>query len=100
MALSRQPGFSGIEENNIAAVSTVMKEYERLLPLFLKITKSQPSSADAYYHIACIFARKGSVQEAGNWLSMARAIDAKRWDFYKTDPDLLKIKTDNLPEFQ
>lgn len=99
-ALSRQPGFIRIEGNDISAVSTVMKEYESLLPLFSNITKIQPATADAYYHIACIFARKGNVQKAMNWLSMAQAIDAQRWDFYKTDPDLIKIKPNNLSDTQ
>lgn len=99
-ALARQPGFIRIEVHNISAVSMVMKEYESSFPLFLTITKSQPMSADAHYHIACILARKGSGPEARNWLSRAQAIDRKRWDFYKTDPDLQKNLSKILPDIQ
>jgi tetratricopeptide (TPR) repeat protein len=90
-ALSRQPGFIRLEANNISAVSTAMKEYEDLLPLFLEVAKIQPAVADARYHVACIYARTGREPEAKKWLSLARAIDPKRWEFFKTDPDLMNL---------
>ena len=90
-ALSRQPGFIRLEANNISAVSTAMKEYEDLLPLFLEVAKIQPAVTDTRYHIACIYARTGNEPEAKKWLSLARAIDPKRWEFFKTDPDLMNL---------
>ena len=90
-ALSRQPGFMRIEENNISAVSAVMKEYESLLPLFLKTSKIQPASADTSYHIACLYSRKGMVEESTKWLNKAIGDDPSRREFFLTDPDLANM---------
>lgn len=98
-ALSRQPGFTRLEENNISGVSTVMKEYESFLPMLLEIAKNHPSSADARYHIACIFARKGKEPEVRKWLRLAQAIDPQRWEFFKSDPDLIKEKYDIIKNY-
>jgi tetratricopeptide (TPR) repeat protein len=87
-ALSRQPGFMRIGENNISAVSSVMKEYENLLPLLLKASKIQPASADTSYHIACLYSRKGMVEESNNWLNKALGDDPSRREFFLADPDL------------
>jgi tetratricopeptide (TPR) repeat protein len=87
-AMTRQPGFMRIEENNISAVSSVMKEYESLLPLFLKTIKIQPASADTSYHIACLYSRKGMVEESNKWLSKALGDDPARREFFLADPDL------------
>jgi tetratricopeptide (TPR) repeat protein len=87
-ALSRQPGFIRLGENNIAAVSTVMKEYEGLLPLFLKMAEIQPGSADTNYHIACLYSRKGMVEESIKWLNKALTNDPSRREFFLADPDL------------
>jgi tetratricopeptide (TPR) repeat protein len=87
-ALSRQPGFIRLEEENISAVSSVMKEYESLLPLLLKIIKIQPASADTSYHIACLYSRKGMVKESIKWLNKALGDDPARRDFFLADPDL------------
>ena len=38
-ALARQPGFVQFKAENIPAIQTVMREYDRLLPLFLKINE-------------------------------------------------------------
>ncbi len=89
--LVTQPGFNRRVPDNPPAVETVMQEYEGLLSLLHKIVRIEPECVDAYYHIASIYARKGKAQEAQKWLSMLRAIDTKRWDFFKTDPDLLII---------
>ena len=88
MALARQPGFVQLEAENISAVSGVMKEYERLLPLFFKINEIQPGSADTSYHIACIFSRKGMVEESIKWRNKAFAKNPSRREFYLADPDL------------
>jgi len=87
-ALSRQPGFIRLEENNISAVSTLMKEYEGLLPLFLKIAEIQPGNADTNYHIACIYSRKGMVEESIKWRNKALTKNPSRREFYLADPDL------------
>jgi tetratricopeptide (TPR) repeat protein len=87
-ALSRQPGFIRLEENNIHAVSTVMKEYESLLPLLLKAIKIQPASADISYHIACIYSRKGMVEESIKWVNKTLAKDPSKREFFLADPDM------------
>jgi tetratricopeptide (TPR) repeat protein len=90
-ALARQPGFVQLEAENISAVQTVMKEYDRLLPLFLKINEIQPGSADTSYHIACLYSRKGMAEESIKWLDKALGNDPSRREFYLADPDLEHI---------
>jgi tetratricopeptide (TPR) repeat protein len=87
-ALFKQPGYVPLETDHIAAVSTVMKEYERLLPLFLEIIKIAPDSADTSYHIACLYSRKGMLEESIKWLSKALAKDPSKREFFLADPDL------------
>ena len=95
-SLEKQPGFIRIDENNISAVSAVMEEYENLLPLFLKINKIQPTSADISYHIACVYDRKGMVEESIKWLDKAFAQDPSRRDFFLADPDLENLNQSPL----
>ena len=90
-ALARQLGFVQLEAENISAVSTVMKEYERLLPLFLKIDEIQPHSADTSYHIACLYSRKGMVEESIRWLKKALANNPSRREIFLTDPDFERM---------
>jgi tetratricopeptide (TPR) repeat protein len=90
-SLARQPGFIRLDAGNISAVSTVMKEYERLLPLFLKIDEIQLDSADTQYHIACLYSRKGMMEESIKWLSKALANDPSRREFFLVDPDLENV---------
>ena len=87
-ALSKQPGYVPLETDHIAAVSTVMKEYESSLPLFLEIIKISPDSADTSYHIACLYSRKGMVEKSIKWLSKALAKDPSKREFFLADPDL------------
>jgi tetratricopeptide (TPR) repeat protein len=65
-----------------------MKEYESLLPLFLEIIKIAPDSADTSYHIACLYSRKGMVEESIKWLNKAFAKDPSKREFFLADPDL------------
>ena len=87
-ALAMQPGYNGLAEINITAAAEVMQEYEHLLPVLLKAIQLQPASADAHYHVACIYSRKGLHQEARKWLEKAETIEINRRDFFLTDPDL------------
>jgi tetratricopeptide (TPR) repeat protein len=87
-ALSKQPGFMRIDENNISVVSSVMRQYESLLPFLLKTIKIQPASADTSYHIACLYSRKGMVEESIKWLNKALGDDPSRREFFLADPDL------------
>jgi tetratricopeptide (TPR) repeat protein len=91
-ALSKQPGYVPLETDHIAAVSTVMKEYESSLPLFLEIIKIEPDSADTSYHIACLYSRNGMLQESKKWLNKALTNDSKKQRFFESDPDLENIK--------
>jgi tetratricopeptide (TPR) repeat protein len=91
-ALSKQPGFSGLDGRNPAAVAAVMQQYEDLLPLLLEKIKFQSTGAEAYYHVACIYARKGRFHESSKWLNRAMTRDRDRWHFFQTDPDLVGIQ--------
>jgi len=99
-ALSKQPGFSGLDGKNLAAVAAVMQEYESLLSLLLEKIKSQSTGAEAYYHVACIYATKGLFHESNKWLNRARARDGDRWHFFQTDPDLVWIQKNDSDHFK
>jgi tetratricopeptide (TPR) repeat protein len=99
-ALSKQPGFSELDRKNPAAVAAVMQEYEGLLPLLLEKIKFQSTGAEAYYHVACIYARKGRFHESNKWLNRARAMNRDRWHFYNTDPDLVGIQKSDAAFFR
>jgi hypothetical protein len=91
-ALSKQPGFNGLDGRNPAAVVAVMQQYEDLLPLLLEKIKFQSTGAEVYYHVACIYARKGRFHESNKWLNRAMTRDRDRWHFFQTDPDLVGIQ--------
>ncbi len=48
----------------------------------------QPGNADTNYHIACLYSRKGMVDESIKWLNKALANDPSRREFFLADPDL------------
>jgi tetratricopeptide (TPR) repeat protein len=91
-ALSKQPGFRRHEAENIVMVSKVMSEYENLLPVLETAAKAQSACDDTCYHMACIYARKGMIQEARLWLQKAIIAEPERQPFFDTDPDLESIK--------
>ena len=99
-ALSKQPGLSGLDGKNLAAVAAVMQEYESLLSLLLEKIKFQSTGAEAYYHVACIYARKGLFQKSNKWLNRARVRDGDRWHFFQTDPDLVWIQKNDSDHFK
>lgn len=92
MALSRQPGYSRLDPDNIVSVSTVKKEYERSLDRFKAITQKLPLDGDASYHIACIYARREDTVEALAWLERAMKIGFRHRDLLKIDSDLNNIR--------
>jgi tetratricopeptide (TPR) repeat protein len=91
-ALSKQPGFKKLDVNNITAVSELKKKYERKLPLFQKIREYRPENAGACYHMACIYARKGQINESIKWFNQAIQKGFDRWDLIKVDSDLESIR--------
>jgi tetratricopeptide (TPR) repeat protein len=99
-ALSKQPGFSGLDGSNPAAVAAVMQQYEDLLPLLLEKIRFQSTGAEAYYHVACIYARKGRFHESNKWLNRAMTRDRDRWHFFQTDPDLVGIQKSDSDFFK
>ncbi|MEJ2730327.1 MAG: tetratricopeptide repeat protein [Deltaproteobacteria bacterium] len=100
MALSKQPGFKELDRKIPSAVAAVMQEYEGLLPLLLEKIKFQSTGAEAYYHVACIYARKGLFRESDKWIKRARAMDHDRWHFFNTDPDLVGLQKSDADPFR
>jgi tetratricopeptide (TPR) repeat protein len=93
--LSLQPGFTEFDQNNIAIVLAVKRKYEQKLELFRRISEIKPESAEADYHIACIYSRKGQIRQSISWLNQAIAKGFDRWDLIETDSDLDFIRDDN-----
>jgi tetratricopeptide (TPR) repeat protein len=94
-ALSLQPGFADVERNKIGMVIEIEKEYEGKLPLFLKIIEYWPENAEAYYHIACIYSRKGRIEDSIKCLNQAIQKGFNRWDLMNADSDLNPIVNSN-----
>ena len=93
--LSLQPGFTEFDQNRIAVVLAVKRKYEQKLELFRRISAIKPESAEADYHIACIYSRKGQIRQSISWLNQAIAKGFDRWDLIETDSDLDFIRDDN-----
>jgi tetratricopeptide (TPR) repeat protein len=94
-ALSLQPGFAAVEHNKISMVIDIEKEYEGKMPLFHKIIEYWPENAEAYYHIACIYSRKGRVKDSVKCLNQAIQKGFNRWDLLNADSDLDPIRNSN-----
>jgi len=90
--LSLQPGFTELDQNNIAIVLEVKRKYEQKLELFRRISEVRPDSAEADYHIACIYARKGQIQQGISWLNQAIEKGFNRWELIDSDSDLDPIR--------
>jgi tetratricopeptide (TPR) repeat protein len=99
-ALSKQPGFRELDMKSPPAVAAVMQEYEGLLPLLLEKIRFQSTGAEAYYHVACIYARMGRLHESDKWINRARAMNSDRWHFFNTDPDLVGIHKSDADLFR
>ena len=97
-ALSLQPGFTSLDRNDIEIVIDIKKKYEEKLTLFHKIIERWPDKAEAYYHIACIYARGDRIHDSIKWLNQAIQKGFNRWDLLKTDSDLNTIR--DSKEFQ
>jgi tetratricopeptide (TPR) repeat protein len=91
-ALSLQPGFSEVDQSNIGIVLEVKRKYEQKLDLFRRISEVNPNSAEADYHIACIYSRKGQIRQSIIWLNQAIAKGFDRWDLIETDSDLDRLR--------
>jgi len=92
--LSLQPDFDQNQLNisNLPQVREAGKEYERALGLFETSAGSQPGNAAAFYHAACVYARKNEIQKSIAWLEIAAKMGfANPW-LFKMDRDLQNIK--------
>jgi tetratricopeptide (TPR) repeat protein len=91
-SLFRQPGFTEIDTEDLSIVSETKKRYDGKLDLFRKIIEQLPDNAEAYYHLACIYARQGKIVESIKWLDKAISSGFNRWDLIETDSDLDYIR--------
>ena len=91
-ALSLQPGFTSLDRNRISNVLDIKKKYEAKLAQFHEIIERWPDNAAADYHIACIYSRRGQIDDAFKWLNQAIKKGFNRWDLIKTDSDLNGIR--------
>jgi tetratricopeptide (TPR) repeat protein len=97
-ALSLQRGFTSLDRNRVSIVLEIKKKYEAKLAQFHEIIKRWPDNAAADYHIACIYSRRGQVDDAIRWLNQAIQKGFNRWDLIETDSDLNGLR--GSKEFQ
>lgn len=93
--LSLQPGFTEFDQNNIAIVLEVKQKYELKLDLFRRISEVRPYSAEADYHVACIYSRRRQIWQSIRWLSQAIAKGFNRWKLIESDSDLDSVRDDD-----
>jgi tetratricopeptide (TPR) repeat protein len=91
-ALSLQPGFTSLDRNRIPIVLEVKKQYEAKLAQFHEIVERRPDNAAAEFHIACIYSRRGQIDDAIKWLNQAIEKGFNRWDLIETDSDLNGVR--------
>ena len=92
-ALSLQPGFTSLDRDRISIVFDVKKKYEAKLAQLHEIIARRPDNAAAAYHIACIYSRRGQIDDAIKWLNQAIQKGFNRWDLIITDSDLNGIRS-------
>jgi tetratricopeptide (TPR) repeat protein len=91
-ALSLQPGFTALDFDRISIVLDIKNKYEAKLTQFHEIIERWPDTAAADYHIACIYSRRGQINDAIKWLNQAIQKGFNRWDLIKTDSDLKGVR--------
>jgi tetratricopeptide (TPR) repeat protein len=94
-AFALLPGFKALDSNQIAMVFEIKKQYEAKLTQFHEIIERLPDNAAAHYHIACIYSRRGQIDDAVKWLDQAIQKGFKRWNLIKTDSDLAGVRDSN-----
>ena len=69
-----------------------LKEYKTTISLITKMNQFQRESAEAYYYIACIYARQNKAEISINWLEKAIIKGFKNRDLIETDKNLINIR--------
>ena len=90
--LSLQPGYTKIDPEDIPVVGGAKKRYEDALFLLLEVSQLRPDVAEAYYHIACIYARQGRIAASIKNLEQAIQKGFNQWGVIKADSDLENIR--------
>ncbi|HPR52128.1 MAG TPA: tetratricopeptide repeat protein [Deltaproteobacteria bacterium] len=67
-------------------------ENMKALDALFTLVKHNPGNAEAYYNIACIYARQGNTEESIGWLKKSINAGFKNWELLKKDPDLKNIR--------
>lgn len=95
-ALMLQPGF--IPALDGLGVTYAMEgKYAEALSVFEQITNIWPEGSNAFYRIACIYARQRRVDQAIYWLKSALDKGFNDRDRIQTDENLANVRTS--PEF-
>ena len=89
-SLSGQPGFSGLDPDDIPVVLNAKQRYEKKLPMFKKVITQLPENAEAFYHIACIYSRQGKNRESLKMLNKALQNGFDKKNLIKAEFDLQK----------
>jgi tetratricopeptide (TPR) repeat protein len=76
----------------LANIYATWGEYGKAEGRLKRIVELQPENADAYYNVACMYARQKKVDEALVWLRQAVARGFDKWDLIAEDPDMENIR--------
>ncbi len=99
-ALTPQPGYTreALNIDNYVKVYEIRKEYDVISSLLKKLTELEPDSEQAYYTVACVFARQHKTEKSVEWLKKAVRKGYDNWEALKNDRNLENIR--NTPYYK
>ena len=79
---------------NLGYALLVLGKQDEAIKHCLEAIRIDPEkSINAFYNLACIYAKKGNVKESVRWLKTSIEKGFNDWDALKTDEDLKNIRT-------
>ena len=85
--LKLDPGYPDAL-NNLGVIYIYEKNYTAAQINFEKAIRLKPESVDPYYNLSCIYAAKGDIKQAVEYLKKAYSLDANVKKWASTDIDL------------
>lgn len=90
-ALDIQSGFSEAAEQ-LAMLYMSVKEYEKALSLYIKLSDMQMDSADICYKIGCLYSMLDFPDKSFEWLIKSKEKGFDDWELFRTDSRLHNIR--------
>ena len=96
-ALKLDPGYPDVL-NNLGVIYIYEKNYTAAQISFEKAIRLKPEAVNPYYNLACIYAAKGDIKQAIDYLKKAYSLDENVKIWARTDIDLEILRKE--PDFK